>query len=58
MSAPSQPGRWRQFVPISIWLVGYEKSHLAADIVAALIEDEVTLKFFYRSSSQIHPEIL
>jgi len=36
MSAPSQPSRWRQFVPISIWLVGYEKSHLAADIIAAL----------------------
>ena len=36
MSSSSQPAGWRRFVPISIWLAGYEKSYLAADIIAAL----------------------
>jgi SulP family sulfate permease len=36
MNAPRSAAGLRRFVPISIWLAGYEKSFLLPDIVAAL----------------------
>lgn len=36
MTDPEQPGGWRRFVPISVWLASYEKGYLAVDLVAAL----------------------
>ena len=36
MSAPSTPGGWRRFVPISVWLASYQQGFLVPDLIAAM----------------------
>ena len=36
MTGSEQPAGWRRYIPISVWLLAYEKNHLAVDLVAAL----------------------
>jgi high affinity sulfate transporter 1 len=36
MSTRTQAAGWRRFVPMAVWLAGYEKSNLLPDVIAAL----------------------
>mgnify|MGYP001825676495 CR=1 FL=1 len=36
MKEPTQTAGWRRFVPISVWLAGYDKGFLVPDLIAAL----------------------